>query len=263
VTRNRAEPLYPMRWGELYTRLGADIAASSAGDAQSQGQAAVEAFKRAQEYATVAEGLEPLLPYHAYNRGHLQLLFAQTLPEGQERINVATDAAISLKSAFDRVNHDPVIANEFAIARLLETRTDEAIALLEYSRDKLDPENAATYQALAQAYRAAGRTDDAKAAAEQATKLGAGGADLLMLLGDLEREAGNLGTALNYYEQAVALAPGNWALLYNVGLLYDDLGETEKAMDALVRALQIAPATEQERVQAAIDSLLSSASGAP
>jgi tetratricopeptide (TPR) repeat protein len=258
ILRNRQEPIYPMRWGELYTGLGADIMASPGGDAQQKGQAAAEAFGRAQLYAAQAEQLEPLMPYHAYNRGHVQLIFAQSLPEGQDRTNVADNAASAFQAAFDRVNYDPTLTNEFAVARLLQGRTSEAIALLEYSRDTLDPELPSTHQALAQAYRAAGRTDEALAEAEKAMTLGASGPELLVLLGDLERDRGQTGSALNYYKQAAELSPGNWAVLYNLGLLYKDAGETELAMDALMRSLQMAPDTEADRVQAAVDSLLPS-----
>ncbi len=255
VARNRLEPLYPMRWGELYTQLAANILASPAPDAQAKAQAVTQTFERAQAYAVQAEQLEPLLPYHAFNRGHVQLLFAQGLTDETQRRTVAANAAAAFQEAFDKVPYDPAVATEFGVARLLEGRTAEAVALLEHAK-QLDPRNPNSLQALAQAYRQASRTQEAFQAAYDALQAGAKGPEPLTLLGDLERERGQKDDALNYYVQAAQLAPQNWAILYNLGLLYRDNGQSDKAMDSLVRALQLAPETERDRIQAAIDGLL-------
>ncbi len=262
VARNRFEPLYPMRWGELYTKLAANILAAPAPDPQAKAQAVAQTFERAQAYAVIAEQLEPLQPYHAFNRGHLQLLFAQGLTDETQRQSVAANAAAAFQQAFDKVPYDPAVAAEFGVARLLEGRVQEAVALLEYAR-QLDPQDAASLQALAQAYRVAGRSADAFQAAYDALEAGAKGPEALTILGDLERDRDRLDDALNYYAQAAELAPENWGILFNLGLLYRDNGETDKAMDSLVRALQLAPQSERERVQAAIDGLLGSGGALP
>lgn len=253
VSLNGSEPLYPMKWGEKYTQLGTAVLASTSADYT----AAAAAFGRAQELLIAAEELEPLMPYHAFNRGHLQLLFAQALPadQAEQRSQVAANAAVAFDEAFSVLQHDPQVANEYAMARLLEGRMQEAVALLEYSLE-LDAESPETYAMLGQAYAAAGRLDDARRVLEKAQTLGVGGAQILGTLGELARQQGELAEALNYYKQAAAEEPENWMILYNLGLLYDEMGDRSSAVDMLMRALPVAPPSEAQRVQDAIDTVM-------
>jgi tetratricopeptide (TPR) repeat protein len=261
TTYNPNEPLYPMKWGELYMQLGSSVLAVAQPGFET---AAANAFGRAQDLLITAEELEPLMPYHAYNRGLLQLLFAQSLGDElqTQRLEIATNAAIAFEDAFEVLKYDPQVANNYALARLLEGKTDEAIGLLEYSTS-LDSERAETYMLLGQAYATAGMTAEAQEAIERASTLGGGGAQALATLGDLAREAGDLAGALNYYEQAAAEDPNNWMILFNLGLLYDELGDTEKAMEALVRAQGVAPPTEAQRIQGALETILGTGVVAP
>ena len=249
-----ATPTYYMKWAEYYTQVGAAVMAS----AQPDMSAAAVAFDRAQELLLKAEELEPLMPYHVFNRGHLQLVFAQGLPPGQ-RDAVAANAAQALSAAFDDLKHDPQVANEYALARLLEGNAEQAIYLLEYSLD-LDPERTDTLVELGRAYSAAGRFEDARTTLERALATGAGGTELLVALGDVAREQEELDTAIDYYARAAAGDPSNWAVLFNLGLMHGEAGDAEQALDTLMRALQIAPPSEAERIENAIDDLVAAGS---
>jgi tetratricopeptide (TPR) repeat protein len=248
---------YYMKWAEFYTRVGSGILAAP----EPSLEAAAMAFNRAQELLAGAESLEPLMPYHVFNRGHLQLVFAEALPPEQQAA-VATNAATALRAAFDVLKRDPRVANEFAVARMLEGRREEAVALLEYSLD-LDPENPETLSLLGRAYSVVGRTEDAERVYERAMTAGMGGAELYVGLGDLARERGDLSAALSHYVQAAEEEPGNWAVLFNLGLLYRDVGEAEQAVNALMAALRVAPAAEAERIQEAIDSVMTGGEAVP
>jgi tetratricopeptide (TPR) repeat protein len=257
VALNPTEDSYHLQWGERYTLVG-----GLAGDPVK----AAPWFQKAQSEVVRAEQLDPRMPYHTFNRGHLQLVFAQMVTDPQQRVTVAQNAETALQQAFDKLPSDPQVANELALARLLqgdEERVKKAVSVLEYVRDHLDPQNATTYQLLGRAYAAAGRTADAQAAVERAIALGAGSAEDLVTLGDLARQADDLPTAIKYYEQAVNKGDATWAVLFNLGLLYRDTGDVDKAMNALSQALQRAPAEEQARVQAAIEALLTSGTGVP
>ena len=167
VAANPSEDVYHLEWGERYTLVG-----SASGDAQTAGPW----FQRAQTEVAAAERLDPLMPYHTFNRGHLQLVFAQMLPE-EQRGPVAANAEIALQAAFDKLPSDPQVANELALAKLLKgdaAGATAAVALLEYVRDQLDAENPVTWQLLGRAYAAADRTEEATAALDRAMELGGG-----------------------------------------------------------------------------------------
>ncbi len=260
---NPGEALYPMKWGELYTQLGTMILSSPQADANT----ASPAFGRAQNLFSEAEEIEPRMPYHKYNRGHLQLIFAQTLPLVDEqaqltRMQVAQNAAVALEEAFAELPYDPQVANDYAMARLLEGRAREAIGLLEYSLE-LDPELPTTYALLGQAYASDGQIDSAEQVLQRAIELGVDSGQVLGTLGDLAREAGDMGGAISYYQQAVQAEPEQWMLHYNLGLMYAETGEMNEAMSSLMSALAVAPAAEQQRVQDAIDSIMGTSGEMP
>jgi len=264
----KATALYPnddqaySRWAELYTQLGALMPTPE------QSQAA---FSQAQALLNTAEGINPRQPYHTFNRGRVQLLFADQLASQgltDEAARVAADSEVALQTVFDRVPYDPAVARELALAKLLRGKTEEAIALLEYARDDLGAEDADTYQGLARAYRAVGRDTDAESALARALSMtepeDADPAALLQM-GDLARDRGDMQSALRNYEQAVEkLGPAvDWAVLYNLGLMYRDLGSSAEAAAALQGSLARAPDEQTaERIQAALMSVLSEDSGA-
>jgi tetratricopeptide (TPR) repeat protein len=247
VARNPREDLYHLLWGERYTRLGT----AASGDVES----AARAFQMAQQEVGRAEALDPRMPYHTFNRGHVQLLFAQMLPPGQ-REPVAANAAAALQQSFDQLPFDAQVADELALAKLLQGDATGAIALLEYSRDTLDSTNPTTTSLLGRAYSVAGRTEEAKAALEQAVQSGTANPQDLVMLGDIARQNGELGTAISLYEQAVQGGVRDWVVLYNLGLLYGDNGDIARGLEAMTAAQQLAPPTEAARVQEALDALL-------
>ena len=252
---NPTEDTYPLRWGQFYTQLGA---------ASPDVSAAAVAFDKAQKLVAQAEALDPGMPYHTFNRGHLQLVFAQMLPPGQREVPAA-GAEAALAEAFVDLPYDPQVANELALARVLQGRAAEAIPVLEHSL-KQDPGNRDTYRYLGEAYAAAGRLDEAQATLERALTMGAGSPELLAALGGLAKEQGDLGGAVNYYQQAVSAgqeAGGvDWRMVYNLGLLYADIGDRDQALATLSQAMQGAPTEDDRaRVQEAIGVLLEGGTG--
>ncbi len=251
---------YYLAWGERFTRL--DIAAADIG-------AAAQAFDRAQKLVGEAELLDPLMPYHVFNRGQLQLAFSQKLtPGSQESLDAAGNAAVALQAVFDKVPYDPQVANELALAKLVGGDARGAITLLEYSRDKLDARSPATYRLLGQAYFAAEEPERARAALEQALGLGQGmsaqeRAATQLTLAELARQAGDQATAIRYYEELLAGGGGDWRVLFNLGLAYRDQGTFDKALAALSQVQSVAPqdADTQAQIQAALDSVLAKQSG--
>lgn len=252
---NDDEDNYYLLWGERFTQVGAA--------AQDVTQAA-QAFQRAQELVAKAEERDPLMPYHVFNRGHLQLVFAQKLePGSQQALAAAANAAVALQQVFDKVPYDPLVADELALARLMEGKHDEAIRLLTYSRDALDDRNPLTYRLLGQAYAAAGRTAEAKAALEQALALGgdmpaADRQSLLLSLGEMARASGDLDAAARHYEALMATGAGDWRMLFNLGLVYRDKRDYERAFAALSQVLQVAPQDAETRaqIQSALDDVI-------
>lgn len=253
---NPTEDGYYLLWGERFTQVGvaaADVAA------------AAQAFQRAQDLVRTAESLDPLMPYHAFNRGQLQLSFAQKLPPGsKESLDAAANAVVALQSVFDKAPYDPQVAGELALAKLVAGDIPGAIQLLEFSRDTLDPRNSKTYRLLGQAYYAADEPDQAQAALQQALELdaGAGGAQeraaTALTLAEIARQRGDHATAIKYYEEVLAAGAGDWRVLFNLGLVYRDQGTLDKALAAITQVQSVAPQDEatQAQIQAALDSVL-------
>lgn len=255
-------------WGERYTVLGGLVPSVE----QQQ-----EAYDLAQSLVTRAEVLNPAMPYHTFNRGHIQLLFAEQLASQgrmEDAATVAADSEVAIQTVFDVVPYDPSVANELALAKLLRGRVDEAISLLEYSRDTLDSENGQTYQLLSRAYDIAGRSEDAEAALTRSLQYGDASQQdpgALLQLGDMARRDGDVMLARTYYERAVEmLGPRvDWAIMFNLGLLFRDTREYNGAIQALNAALTLAEGDPQaqEQIQAALMDVLqqgpSSPGGAP
>jgi len=252
---NPRDDTYYSHWGERFTRVGA--AAADVG-------AAAQAFARAQDLVARAEAIEPRMPYHTFNRGHLQLVFAQKLdPAAPDTARIAANAAEALQKAFDQVPYDPQVANELALAKLAQSDSQGAITLLEYARDRLDGENLQTFRLLGQAYYAAGQNDKAKAALERALaepeRLGPEERmSAQLMLGEVARESGDLDTAIRQYEALLAGGGGDWRILFNLGLAFRDKGDFDRALAALSQTLQAAPPDEAARaqIQAALDSVI-------
>jgi tetratricopeptide (TPR) repeat protein/O-antigen ligase len=252
---NSKEDGYYLLWGERFTKVGvaaADVAA------------AAQAFGRAQELVRTAESLDPLMPYHAFNRGQLQLSFAQKLtPGSQESLDAAANAVVALQSVFDKAPYDPQVAGELALAKLVAGDVQGAIELLEFSRDTLDDQNSATFRLLGQAYYAADDPDKAQAALQQALELDAGAgvqerAATALTLAEIARQRGDHATAIQYYEEVLAAGAGDWRVLFNLGLVYRDQGTLDKALAAITQVQRVAPQDEatQAQIQAALDSVL-------
>ncbi len=259
VIFDRATGFYPYddqmysAWGERYTMLGALVPSIE----QQQ-----QAYGQAQARITQAETLNPAMPYHTFNRGHLQLLFAEQLAaQGRDdaAASVAAESEVAIQTVFDDVPYDPSIANELALAKILRGKVDEAISLLEFSRDTLDAEYGQTYQLLSRAYQAAGRTEDSEAALSRSLQyVDASQQDpgSLLQLGDMARRDGDLARALTYYEQAVELLGPrvDWAVMFNLGLLFRDTREYNGAVQALQAAMTLAEGNPeaQDQIQAAL-----------
>ena len=253
---------YYLRWGEFFTQQ-ADVVPDM--------QQAMAVYQQAQELLAGAEAINPALATHTFNRGHLQLLVAQRLAaSGQgDPAGVAAAAEVTLDAAFKDMNYEPQVANELALSRLLQGKVEPAIQLLEFSRDQLDPRNAQTWELLARAYEAVGRTADAEAALVEATNLGGGEQNPATLLqrGDLARQEGDLATAITFYEQAVGVLGQNadWKVLFNLGLLYRDNNEVDKAVDTLGAAMGLVGNDQaaSEMVQNALMTILGDGASPP
>lgn len=250
---NPREDGYPLLMAERYTQLGSLSGADLEG--------AATAFGRAQSLIEQAELLDPDMPFHKVNRGHLQLVFAQMLmaQQPEQARTVAANAALPLQEAFDAVPYDPAVAGELALARWLGGQPEQALPLLEYSRDTLDPDSPLTLRLLGQVYYDLERLDEAEAAFEKAlgsSRLTAQERlSIQISLGEIARERGRLPEAIGYYEQVLAAGGGDWSLLYNLGLMYRDNGDTAKAREAWTQTLQAAPLDAYDQVQAALESL--------
>lgn len=259
---NPHEDSYLIAWGERFMRVGAQAADLSA---------AAQAFGRAQSLVQQAELLDPDMPYHTFNRGQLQLVFAQRLPPDSPQLpEVAGNAVVALQQVFDRVPYDPAVANQLALGKLLLGDVAGATQLLEYARDTLDDENGETLRLLGEAYRAAGRSEEARAALQAAIDRGQGlsAADRmasLLALGELARTAGDLPAAIGYYEDLLARGGGDWRVLFNLGLVYRDAGDLDRALAALSQTLSVAPQDETTlgQIQSALDTVSARKSGLP
>ena len=141
--------------------------------------------------------------------------------------------------------------------RSVQGNATGAIALLEYVRDQLDPDDLTTWQLLGPAYATAGRTADAAGAAQRAEALGGASPESYAALGDLARRSQDYPTAIEWYEKALAAGPVSWAVLYNLGVLYRDTGDRDMALQTLSYAMQHA-ATEDDRarIQEALQEVL-------
>ncbi len=243
--------VYYAQWSEMYTRLAAQL----------NGEQSLAAFQQAQNLIARAEQLDPNMPYHTFNRGHLQLMAVESMPP-EQRATVAGNAAVALEAAFNAVQAaDPQIANELALAKLLAGDADGALNLLDLSL-KLDPARPDTYALMGRSLDVAGRLDEAKMALETAMQRGQAGPDVLIALGELSRKQNNLQDAAQYYQQAVDTRQvRDWQVFFNLGLLYRDLGEFERALQFLQVALQAAPSDQQAAVQDAIDEAVSRRAG--
>jgi tetratricopeptide (TPR) repeat protein/O-antigen ligase len=251
VTLRPDNDVYYAQWSEMYTRLATQLT----------GQPALTAFQQAENLIAHAEQLDPDMPYHTFNRGHLQLLAVESLPP-EQRAAVATNAVVALEQAFNAVKaSDPQIANELALAKLLAGDTKGALNLLDLSL-KLDPDKVETYALEGRALEAADRLDEAKAALETAMQRGKSGPDVLIALGELSRKQNNLQQAADYYQQAVDTRQvRDWQVFFNLGLLYRDIGQFEKALQFLQVALSGAPQDQQAAVQQALDEAVSRRAG--
>jgi tetratricopeptide (TPR) repeat protein/O-antigen ligase len=250
---NPNEDVYPLLFGERYSQL-ASLASSDL-------PAAAKAFQRAQALVEQAELLDPDMPYHKVNRGHLQLLFAQMILDSQpeQAAQAAANAEVPLQQAFDAVPYDPTVAGELALARWLKGDAEGALSVLEYSRDNLDPESGLTLRLLGQVYFGLGRLDDAEKAFETALTSARLNQQermsILLAQGEIARQQGDREGAVARYEQVLQGGGGDWRLLFNLGLIYRDLGRQQEAFAALTQARQLAPPEAAEQVQAALDAL--------
>lgn len=261
---NRAVALQPrddillLKWSELYAQLGELIGQSG------QVQNMATALTTAQSLLARAEAVNPAMVFHVFNRGHVQLMAAQLMASDPSVAagvpEIAKNAELALQQAFDILTYDPQVANELAMAKLLQPdKSAEGLALLEYSRDTLDASNATTHRLLAEAYRQAGDDEKAEAAMARASALG-GGDDPAMLLreGDEARQDGDFPTAVAKYEQAIEQlgARADWKVFFNLGLLYRDSGDPQMAAQALQNAMRLAPPDQQQTVQDALIDVL-------
>jgi Flp pilus assembly protein TadD len=239
---------YYLLWGEAFAQLGERTLPDA--------QGAAAAFSRAQDYAARAEAAEPRLPYHAFNRGHVQLLFAQSLPEDQ-RGPVAANAADALQRAFNGAPTDPRIGLELATARLLAGDSKAARDMANYVAG-LSPADPAVALTLGRIEEADGDAAAAEVAYQQALQASTGEARFtpLLALAELARRTGRMPTAAALYEEASNLKPSDWAVAFNLGLVYSEIGDRNKAMTFMGRALGMAPPTEQPRIQDAMDRML-------
>lgn len=257
VALNRFEDSYPLLFGERYMALGAAAGGNL--------QAAALAFSKAQDLVADAERLDPQMPFHKVNRGRLQLLFAQMLQASnpQQAVNAAANAEVALEEAFAVVPYDPAVVDELATAKMMQgspAKLQEALPLLEVSRDKLDAENPQTLRLLSQAYRELDRPEEAKAALDAAmTYLPANSPErpgILLARAELAREAGDLKQAEADYRLALKGGTSDWRLLFNFALILKDTDQLAESAAALQQALTLAPAEAQEQVQQALEQVL-------
>jgi arylsulfatase A-like enzyme/tetratricopeptide (TPR) repeat protein len=124
-----------------------------------------------------------------------------------------------------------------ALARLLSEggRSAEAIELLG------DAGSARAKAALAEAYLATGRYDEARALLEEALKLEPENTRALALLGPVYGRAGDLASAATTLEKAIALGETSPEIRRNLALVYVQQGKVPKAIAELQKASEDAP----------------------
>ena len=273
VALQRRDDIMFLKWSELYAQLG-EVAGQTG-----QAETLATAMNTAQNLLGRAEAINPAMIFHVFNRGHVQLLAAQLMGASGDpatasvAMAAAQNAELALQQSFDILSYDPQVANELATAKLLQGKLPEGLALLEYSRDTLDPDNPSTYGLLSEAYKRSGDTAKADEALKRAAELGGAGAggaggdaSILLREGDEAREAGDLSTAIVRYEKAIEILGQrvDWRVLYNLGQLHRESGNTQSAVQALQGAMQLAPPEAQEQVQQAlIDALQGTGTGPP
>ncbi|MFT5581576.1 MAG: tetratricopeptide (TPR) repeat protein [Psychromonas sp.] len=106
---------------------------------------------------------------------------------------------------------------------------------------KVGFKGATTYSLASNAFRKAGKADEAKAVVAEGRKLYPSDRDLLLELVNINIDEGNAEGAEAALAAAIATDPNNKQLHYTIGTIYIDLKENEKAEKALEKALSIDP----------------------
>ncbi len=129
-----------------------------------------------------------------------------------------------------------------------ETQPDD-LAVLEDAAAS-HPDNIDGICALADAYAARGRWNDAIEAYKAAIALDATNADLHNILGAAYEEVGSLDQAETAYKQAILLNASHSMAYYNMGLLYEEQQRLPEAIQAFEKCLQYST-NDNERSEAA------------
>jgi tetratricopeptide (TPR) repeat protein len=108
-----------------------------------------------------------------------------------------------------------------------------------------EPDNAAAWVGLGNAWYDAGMAKQAIEAYDRALKLKPNDSDVLNDQGAMYRQAGDTQRALTNFEKALAIDPSNLESLYNMGYLYlFDLHDTDRALEIWQRYLELDQSSE-------------------
>jgi len=237
-------------------RLAADasgVRAILAADEQARGKAYTteERKKRVAELqeflARTATSTDPL------RQEARRLIDAGNVAGGQAKLDEALDADEKAIAEAERVAAEKrkAAARSARDLAVLARGADVARAVAYFQRaTRLDPSDAATWDAYARAARDAGRTGEAKAAFEQAVGRADAANDArwrywaTLGLGDIAADQGSLPDALRHYRAASAVAepiakadPGNAGWQRDLSVSHNKIGDVLRAQGNLPAAL--------------------------
>jgi tetratricopeptide (TPR) repeat protein/tRNA A-37 threonylcarbamoyl transferase component Bud32 len=191
--------------------------------------------RRLQSPATT--NLEALAEY-AQARSFLE---RPDVPENLERSITLFESAIGKDPRFARAH-----AGLSQAYGLRFQRTRDGVwadkSLLEVTQAlRLDPNDSATHQALAVAYAAKGRTEEALEELRRAISLQPANDEAHNLLGKMLFDTGRRDEGIAELKQAISLRPNYWGNYYTLGVVYFDAGRFSEASSAFRRVLDLQP----------------------
>jgi len=150
------------------------------------------------------------------------------------------NAEVAYATAVEADSSNVRLAGNLGSVRLLTGNVEGAIQVLE-SATRREPGNAVLLYQLADAYRGAGRLDDAAAAYRAAITANPTLLDAYLVLAALQRDRGEMGAAVGVLSDAQKRFPNSGLVKLNLGRVYEQSGMPEEAMAAYRDGLELLP----------------------
>ncbi len=147
-----------------------------------------------------------------------------------------------------RSRQDPEIETQLAIALRKVGRTDDALARLDRATKRRPPFPAAFHE-LGFLLHSLDRSEEAIAVIERGAELVPGAPELSVQLGGIHHARRDLSKARAAYSQALAIAPDHADAHYGAAVVLMDEGEFSQAAEHLRRSLAKHPADVQARLK--------------